>query len=40
MAEGYTDGGRTSYQITLQFTKVVDAEQVSALLMGEDEISF
>lgn len=40
MTEGYTDEGRTSYQITLQFTKVVDAEQVSALLMGEDEISF
>lgn len=40
MTEGYTDEGRTLYQATLQFTTVVDAGQVTALLMGEDEISF
>lgn len=40
MSEGYTDKSRTSYQIVLQFTKVVDAEQVNVLLMGDDEITF
>lgn len=40
MTEGYTSEERTAYQVTLQFTKVVDAEQVTALLMGEDKITF
>lgn len=40
MLEGYTDESKSSYQVTMQFTEVVDAQQVKAFLMGEDEITF
>lgn len=40
MSEGYTDEEGTHYQITMQFTKVVEADRVDALLMGEDEMIF
>lgn len=40
MKEGYMDESRSIYRITMQFTKVVDADRVCAFLMGDDEISF
>lgn len=40
MTEGYTDKDRSVYRVMLQFTEVVNADQVSALLMGTDEIAF
>lgn len=40
MKEGYMDESKSIYRITMQFTKVVDAHQVCAFLMGDDEITF